>query len=61
VLDEFRAMRPYQVEAGEINWGLNYPGKKFRFMEEYLRELGQVRAGEGSDGEGRIEPPSSSG
>jgi hypothetical protein len=54
-------MRPYQVEAGEINWGLNYPGKKFRFMEEYLRELGQVRAGEGSDGEGRIEPPSSSG
>ncbi|KAK3941199.1 hypothetical protein QBC46DRAFT_383507 [Diplogelasinospora grovesii] len=39
VLDEFRAMRPKQVEVGEINWGLNYPGKKFRFVEDYLKEL----------------------
>lgn len=45
VLDEFRALRPRKVEVGEINWGLKYPGKKFRFMKEYLHELGQVREG----------------
>lgn len=59
VLDEFRAMRPYRVEAGEINWGLKYPGKKFRFEEEYLQELGQERLGGGADGQGKTGASSS--
>ncbi|KAH8903890.1 hypothetical protein BR93DRAFT_182943 [Coniochaeta sp. PMI_546] len=59
VLDEFRTMRPLRVEAGEINWGLKYPGKKFRFVEEYLQELGQVRGGD-RGGERSEAGPSSS-
>jgi hypothetical protein len=39
VLDEFRAMRPRLVIAGEINWGLVFPSRKYRFEQEYLREL----------------------
>lgn len=48
VLDEFRPLRAWTVEADEINWGLKYPGgRKFRFEEDYLRELGQARGREG--------------
>ncbi|OIW26378.1 hypothetical protein CONLIGDRAFT_683365 [Coniochaeta ligniaria NRRL 30616] len=62
VLDEFRALRAWRVEAGEINWGLKYPGRKFRFVEEYLAELGQARGEDGGgEGGGRGGPSSGGG
>ncbi|KAB5526288.1 hypothetical protein GE09DRAFT_467315 [Coniochaeta sp. 2T2.1] len=54
VLDDFRTLRPIRVEAGEINWGLKYPGRKFRFVEEYLGELGQERGGSQREEQGPV-------
>jgi len=44
VLDEFKVLRPESVEVGVINWGLrkSYPGKKYQFHEEYLKELQNI-------------------
>jgi hypothetical protein len=39
ILDEFRILRPELVNVGLINWGLTYPGKKYQFRPEYLKEL----------------------
>jgi hypothetical protein len=39
VLDEFRAMSAIVVEPGEINWGLRYPGRRFRLDEDYIKTL----------------------
>ncbi|KAH6664160.1 hypothetical protein B0J14DRAFT_248107 [Halenospora varia] len=39
VLDELRVLSPSVVKAGEINWGLQYPGRRYRFETEYLKEL----------------------
>lgn len=40
ILDGMRVLGAVKVDAGEINWGLNWnKGKKFRFEIEYLKEL----------------------
>ncbi|KUJ10600.1 uncharacterized protein LY89DRAFT_689261 [Mollisia scopiformis] len=40
ILDGMRVLRAVKVDAGEINWGLNWnKGRKFRFEIEYLKEL----------------------
>lgn len=39
ILDEMKQMRAGKVELGEINWGLKYPGKKFQFQADYVKEL----------------------
>jgi hypothetical protein len=40
VLDGLRGLRAVKVEAGKINWGLNWnKGRKFRFEVEYFKEL----------------------
>lgn len=40
VLDGLKVLRAVKVDAGEINWGLNWnKGKKYRFEIEYLKEL----------------------
>lgn len=40
VLDGLRGIRAVRVQAGEINWGLDWnKGRRFRFEVEYLREL----------------------
>jgi hypothetical protein len=40
VLDGMRALRAVKVDAGEINWGLNWnKGRRYRFEIEYLKEL----------------------
>lgn len=40
VLDGLKGMRAVSVEAGEINWGLNWnKGRRFRFEVEYFKEL----------------------
>ncbi|KAH9204152.1 hypothetical protein DL95DRAFT_471754 [Leptodontidium sp. 2 PMI_412] len=39
VLDELRLLRPSVVKAGEINWGLRYPGRRYKFQTEYLKQL----------------------
>lgn len=44
VLDGMKALRPVKVDAGEINWGLNWnKGKRYRFESEYLKELERGR------------------
>ncbi|CZR57402.1 uncharacterized protein PAC_07291 [Phialocephala subalpina] len=44
ILDGMRGLRAVRVEAGEINWGLNWnKGRKFRFEAEYLKELERGR------------------
>jgi hypothetical protein len=43
-LDALRVLRAVRVEAGEINWGLNWnKGRKYRFEIEYLKELERGR------------------
>jgi hypothetical protein len=39
ILDEFRVIRPEVCEMADLNWGLVYPGKKYQFHVEYLKEL----------------------
>jgi hypothetical protein len=39
VLDELRVSSPSVVKAEDINWGLQYPGRRYRFETEYLKEL----------------------
>ncbi|KAM3069931.1 hypothetical protein ACMFMF_008285 [Clarireedia jacksonii] len=40
LLDGLRPLRPIRMEVGEINWGLEWnKGRKFRFENEYLKEL----------------------
>ncbi|KAF4632785.1 hypothetical protein G7Y89_g5325 [Cudoniella acicularis] len=40
VLDGLRTLCAVQVEAGEINWGLEWNrGRRYRFEVEYLKEL----------------------
>ncbi|KAI9643455.1 hypothetical protein NHQ30_008074 [Ciborinia camelliae] len=40
ILDGLRPLRAVRVEAGDINWGLDWnKGKKFRFDVDYLKEL----------------------
>jgi hypothetical protein len=40
VLDGLRVLRAVKVDAGEINWGLNWnKGRRYRFEVEYLKEL----------------------
>ncbi|KAE8449931.1 hypothetical protein EG329_007070 [Mollisiaceae sp. DMI_Dod_QoI] len=44
ILDGMRVLRAVKVDAGEINWGLNWnKGRKFRFEIEYLKELERGR------------------
>ncbi|PSS09209.1 hypothetical protein M430DRAFT_53741 [Amorphotheca resinae ATCC 22711] len=44
VLDGLKGMRALKVDAGQINWGLNWnKGRKFRFDVEYFRELERGR------------------
>jgi hypothetical protein len=44
VLDGLRGLRALKVDAGEINWGLNWnKGRKYRFEIEYLKELERGR------------------
>ena len=44
VLDGMKALKAVKVDAGEINWGLNWnKGKKYRFEMEYLKELERTR------------------
>jgi hypothetical protein len=44
VLDGMRVLRAVKVDAGEINWGLNWnKGRKYRFEIEYLKELERAR------------------
>ena len=43
VLDEFRIMRAEMVHLGMVNWGLCYPGKKYQFRADYLRDLQRDR------------------
>lgn len=44
VLDGLRPLRAVRVEAGDINWGLDWnKGKKFRFDVDYLKELERER------------------
>jgi hypothetical protein len=42
LLDELRSLRPETAELGQLNWGLSYPGKKYQFREEYLKELEKI-------------------
>ncbi len=44
MLDELRVLSPSVVKAGEINWGLWYPGRRYRFETEYLKN--EVAEGE---------------
>ena len=39
ILDEMKQMRAGKVKFGDINWGLRYPGKKFQFQDDYVKEL----------------------
>ncbi|PMD42562.1 hypothetical protein L207DRAFT_581222 [Hyaloscypha variabilis F] len=49
VLDGMKVLRAVHVEAGEINWGLNWnKGKKYRFEIEYLKELERARQDDGT-------------
>jgi hypothetical protein len=44
VLDGMRVLGAVKVDAGEINWGLNWnKGRKYRFEIEYLKELERAR------------------
>ncbi|KAF7876566.1 hypothetical protein EAF04_001655 [Stromatinia cepivora] len=45
ILDGLRPLRAVRVEAGDINWGLDWnKGKKFRFDVDYLKELERERS-----------------
>ncbi|ESZ90659.1 hypothetical protein SBOR_8959 [Sclerotinia borealis F-4128] len=45
ILDGLRAFKAVKVEAGDINWGLDWnKGRKFRFDVEYLKELERERS-----------------
>lgn len=39
ILDLLKVLRSEKVEIAEINWGLTYPGGKYAFKEQYLKEL----------------------
>lgn len=39
ILDEFRVLRPEHCDIADLNWGLAYPGKKYKFHVEYLKDL----------------------
>lgn len=39
LLDDLKSLKPERTELGQLNWGLSYPGKKYQFHEEYLKEL----------------------
>ena len=43
VLDGLRILNPDTVLAGEINWGLNYPGRRYRFETAYIESLQSKR------------------
>jgi hypothetical protein len=44
VLDGMKVLRAVKVDAGEINWGLNWnKGKRYRFEIDYLKELERAR------------------
>jgi len=44
VLDGLKAMNALRVDAGEINWGLDWnKGRKYRFEVEYFKELERAR------------------
>ncbi|KAH7369912.1 hypothetical protein BKA65DRAFT_521878 [Rhexocercosporidium sp. MPI-PUGE-AT-0058] len=44
ILDGVRPLRPREVDAGEINWGLSWnKGRKYRFEVAYLKELERER------------------
>lgn len=43
-LDGLRGLRAKVVEAGEINWGLNWnKGRRYRFEVDYLKMLERGR------------------
>ncbi|KAF7883827.1 hypothetical protein EAF00_011139 [Botryotinia globosa] len=45
ILDGLRALKAVKVEAGDINWGLDWnKGKRFRFDVDYLKELERERS-----------------
>lgn len=39
VLDLLKELKSERVEVEMINWGLKYPGGRYAFREEYLKEL----------------------
>jgi hypothetical protein len=48
VLDGMKVLRAVKVDAGEINWGLNWnKGKRYRFEIDYLKELERARQDDG--------------
>jgi len=48
VLDGMKVLRAVNVDAGEINWGLNWnKGKRYRFEIEYLKELERASQDDG--------------
>ncbi|RDW73862.1 hypothetical protein BP5796_07304 [Coleophoma crateriformis] len=51
ILEGLRPLQPKRVDAGEINWGLNWnKGRRYRFPVEYLKDLQRhVRDEESSD------------